>query len=89
MLEIHDELIIRCPQLGGDVPFKYCRTLQNGLPCRRIIICWEFRFDIGNFLKENYSINEIREIFEAPQKSRIETIIESIEKAKKLKVEKE
>lgn len=88
MIERFDNLTIRCPQLGGDVPFKYCRTLQNNLPCRRIIICWEFRLEIGKFLNENYHIDEIRKALSSPTKTRIETIVEMIEKAKKLKGDK-
>jgi hypothetical protein len=29
MIEEHDALIIRCPQLGGEVPFGYCRTVNE------------------------------------------------------------
>jgi hypothetical protein len=85
MIEMYDHLIIRCPQLGGEVPFKYCRTLQENLPCKRIIICWEFRIEIVEFLNENYSIEQIQQAFAPPKKTRIETIVELIEEAKKLK----
>ncbi len=39
-------------------------------------------------MNENYSIDEIRKAFSSPTKSRIETIVELIEKAKRLKEEK-
>jgi hypothetical protein len=85
MIEEYDELIIRCPQLGGEVPFKYCRAVNENLPCKRIIICWEFRIDIGRFLEENYLMEQIQSALSPKEKSRIETILEIIEKAKKLK----
>lgn len=88
MIEEFDNLFIRCPQLGGEVPFKYCRTLQDSLPCRRIIICWEFRIEIGKFLNENYSMDEIKKALSSPPKTRIETIVEMIERAKRIKEEK-
>lgn len=85
MIEEYDEIIIRCPQLGGEVPFRYCRIVNDDLPCRRIIICWEFRIEIERFLNENYSIDQIQRCLAPPTKSRMETILEIIEKAKRLK----
>ncbi len=87
MLKENDELIIRCPQLGGEVPFRYCRTINEDLPCRRIIICWEFRIEISKYLSENYSIDQIQRALAPPTKSRLETILELAEKAKKIKEE--
>jgi hypothetical protein len=89
MIEKHDALIIRCPMLGGEVPFQYCRTVNEDLPCRKIIICWEFRIEIGRFLNENYSIDQIQQAFAPPTKTRLETILDLIEKAKKTKEEGE
>jgi hypothetical protein len=89
MIEEYDALILRCPQLGGEVPFKYCRTLNEDLPCRRIVVCWEFRLEIAKFLSEHYSIDQIEHALAPPIKSRIETILELVEKAKKIKEEGE
>ena len=89
MIEEYDALILRCPQLGGEVPFKYCRTLNEDLPCRRIVVCWEFRLEIAKFLSEHYSIDQIEHALASPIKSRIETILELVEKAKKIKEEGE
>ncbi len=87
MIEEHDHFIIRCPQLGGEVPFRYCRIVSEDLPCRRIILCWEFRIEISKFLAEHYSIDQIQRALSLPTKSRVETIVELIEKAKKIKEE--
>ncbi len=89
MIEEYDEHIIRCPMLGGEVPFRYCRTLNDELPCRKIIICWEFRIEISKFLGEHYSIDQIEKALAPPTKTRLETILELIEKAKKGKEEGE
>jgi hypothetical protein len=89
MIEEYDALITRCPQLGGEVPFSYCRTVNEDLPCRKIIICWEFRIQIGKFLNENYSIDQIQQALAPPTKTRLETILDLIEKAKKSKDEGE
>ncbi len=88
MLEEHDHLIIRCPRLGGEVPFRYCRTINEDLPCRSLILCWEFRLETSRFLSEHYSIDQIQRVMSLPTQSRVETIVELIEKAKKIKEEK-
>jgi hypothetical protein len=87
MIEEHDALVIRCPQLGGEVPFRYCRIVNEDLPCRRIMVCWELRIEIGKFLNEHYSIDEIQRALAPPSRTRVETILELIEKAKKIKEE--
>ncbi len=89
MIEEYDDLLIRCPMLGGEVPFRYCRTLNEELPCRKIIICWEFRIEIGKFLTEHYSFDQIQKALAPPSKTRLETILELVEKAKKIKEERE
>jgi hypothetical protein len=87
MIEEYDALVIRCPQLGGEVPFSYCRTVNEDLPCRRIVVCWEFRFEIAKFLGDHYSIEQIERALAPPTKTRLETILDLIEKAKKGKEE--
>ena len=89
MIEKHDALIIRCAMLGGEVPFHYCRTVNEELPCRKIIICWEFRIEIGQFLSDHYSLDQIQRALAPPAKTRLDTILELIEKAKKIKGEGE
>ena len=89
MIEEHNALIIYCPQLGGEVPFRYCRTVNDSLPCRKTLVCWEFRLEISRFLSEHYSSDQIERVLTPPTKTRIETILELIEKAKKSKEEGE
>ena len=89
MIEEHDALVIYCSQLGGEIPFRYCRTVNGDLPCRRIVVCWEFRIKISEFLGEHYSIDQIQDALAPPTKTRLDTILELIEKAKKIKEEGE
>jgi hypothetical protein len=89
MIEEYDALIIRCLQLGGEVPFKYCRTMNEDLPCRRMMACWEFRMEISKFLAEHYSIDQIQRALAPPTKTKLESILELVEKAKKIKEEGE
>jgi hypothetical protein len=89
MIEEHDALIIRCPQLGGEVPFQYCRTVSEDFPCQRIMVCWEFRIEIPKFLREHYSMDQIQHALAPSTKTRLDTILELIEKAKETKEEGE
>jgi hypothetical protein len=84
-IEEHDALIIYCPQLGGEIPFRYCRIVNEDLPCRRIMVCWEFRIEISKFLGDHYSVDQIQRALAPPTKTRLDTILELIEKAKKEK----
>ncbi len=81
-IEEHDSLMIYCSQLGGEIPFRYCRTVNEDLPCRKVVVCWEFRIKISEFLGEHYSIDQIEHALAPPAKTRLETILELIEKAK-------
>lgn len=89
MIEEHDAFVNYCPQLGGEVPFRYCRIVNGDLPCRRIIACRELRVEISKFLGENYSMDQIQRALASPPKTRLDTILALIEKAKKTKEERE
>ncbi len=89
MIQEYDEGIGRCPQLGGEVPFRYCRTVQENLPCRRVTVCWEFRIEIAEFLSGHYSANQIQRALTPPAKTRLDTILEIVEKAKQVKEQME
>jgi hypothetical protein len=54
--------------------------MNEGLPCRNIIGCWKERTDVISFLRENFSDEDLKKVFSGPPKSRIERIIDSIDK---------
>lgn len=62
------------------IEFSYCASMNEGLPCRNIVGCWEGRTNIIAFLKEKFTDEELKKIFCGPPKSRFDRIIESIEK---------
>ena len=51
-MESSRSLIIRCPRLGGEVPFSYCERESGDLPCRLIVRCWEAGFPVEAYLRE-------------------------------------
>jgi hypothetical protein len=86
--QFDSENIWRCPSLGGGVPFRHCRTTNVGLPCGRLPECWGRRMDVEEFLKSNYSEEDLKKIF-APPPGRIERILETAEKFSKSRTEEE
>jgi hypothetical protein len=81
-IEKHDGLTIwRCPPLGGPVPFRHCRRSgAESLPCRRLPECWADKIDAGDFIASNYSPEQIETAFGLPQKTRLDTILETLDK---------
>ncbi|HUT71476.1 MAG TPA: hypothetical protein VMW89_12445 [Desulfatiglandales bacterium] len=86
MTEQYDDETIRCPRVGGEVNFKFCRFENNMLPCRWIVGCWHAHMDIDNFLAEHFSKEELEQIF-APPQPKIESLLDLVEKAKRTKEE--
>ena len=81
----YDHLEIRCPRLGGEVTFSYCRVEGGDLPCPRIMICWQPYFPVEAYLRENLTQSQWDRLFNQPPTDKITTLVELIEKAKKEK----
>jgi hypothetical protein len=79
----YDHLEIRCPRLGGEVRFSYCRHEGGDLPCPRTMICWQFHFPVENYLIENMTSEEWERFSHQEPKEKIVTLIDLIEAAKK------
>ncbi len=82
MSKQYDEKTMRCPRVGGEVNFRFCRFENNMLPCRFIVGCWQGQIDIEAFLNEHYSEEELDSIF-TPPRPKMETLVDLMEKAKK------
>ncbi len=64
----------RCPELGGEVTFGYCRKMASGLPCHHLYHCWEESLDIDAYVKHNFTPEQIAQAFETPPRGRVGTI---------------
>ena len=42
---------IRCPRLGHQIHFHYCRFENKGLPCFKTLDCWYTHFNVEDFLR--------------------------------------
>ncbi len=81
LLEQYDSNMIRCPRIGGYVNFKLCRSENNMLPCGFVVGCWQMQIDINEYLSEHFSKEELDKAF-VPPKSKLESIVATMEKAK-------
>ncbi len=82
MLGQYDNHSRRCPLLGNDVPFTYCRQPGQESPCRKILDCWWETIDIRSFVSENYGQDMLGSL-NLPPKPKILSILEIIEQARK------
>lgn len=80
-----DTLSTRCPKLGGAVTFSYCKKVNSGLPCNRVLVCWELHFPVEKYMNIVLNKEEWDKVFNTPVKPRIDVLIELSEQAKELK----
>ncbi len=85
-MDQYDDKTIRCPRVGGEVNFRFCRFENNMLPCRWIVGGWEMRVDMNKFMTDHYSKEEMDRIF-TPPRPKIESLLNLVEDAKKVKEE--
>lgn len=78
-----DALEIRCPKLGHQLQFSYCRAEHNNLPCSRSLVCWESRLPAEEFFRNTLTEKQWRNCFEDAPKPKVVSLLELIEKAKK------
>ncbi len=74
---------IRCPRLGHQINFSYCKFENSGFPCFKALDCWHHYFDVHTFLKENLTAQDFSTIFLNTGQPKILSLIELIEQAKK------
>ncbi len=81
-IDAHDARRRRCPMLGHEVPFSYCRAPGADLPCPRVADCWWETFDVEAFLRAHLAEEDVARTL-APRQDKVATIVELIEKARK------
>jgi hypothetical protein len=62
------------------VEFSYCTSVNENLPCRNIIGCWKERTDVIAFLRNKYTVEDLKKVFAGLPKTRLERIIELLGK---------
>ena len=83
-----DSFQIRCPRLGHEIAFSYCRSESGDLPCRKVLDCWYPYFEVQRYLRDILTEEQWKAVFESPPKPKMVTLLELIEQAKKRQKEK-
>ncbi len=74
---------IRCPRLGHQIYFTYCRSENQGLPCFKTLDCWWQHFNVDAYLQTELTDDEWQQCFQRKTKPKMVSLVEIIEKAKK------
>ena len=86
MLSEHDQDILpRCPRLGHELTFGYCRQEAGRKPCRLIMDCWWERFDVRSFLQAHLPeevMAQVERAGVAPPPSKVLSLVDLIQQAK-------
>jgi len=78
-----DDYLIRCPRLGHQIYFSYCRRENRGLPCFKALACWYPHFLVEDYFREQLSPEEWEKAFNYSAKTKTVSLLELIEEAKK------
>lgn len=79
-----DQIEVRCPRLGGEVSFGYCRLVADGLPCERALICFERKFPVAEYFRRVLKEATFRRCFEeTPAENRYQKLLRTVSQAKK------
>ena len=81
-MEQHDTRQRYCRMLGHHVPFRYCRTVSDGIPCSKVRDCWFEIFPVQDFIDSHYTEEERGRIF-SPPKSRMDALEEIVNRIRK------
>ena len=80
-----DDYEIRCPRLGHQIYFSYCRQENQGLPCFKTLDCWHTHFDVQTFMQKALTAEQYENAFCRQVKPKMLSLLELIEQAKKQK----
>jgi len=75
----YDSFEKRCPLLGHQIQFSYCRQSESGKPCSRILRCWSDSSPIQSYITEFFGSDEMQRLTNS-SKNKICTIVELINK---------
>lgn len=81
-VEAHDQRRRRCPRLGHEITFGYCRTTESNTPCAKILDCWFETFDVADWARKNLPA-DVLEGLTQPPKPKMLSLVEMIRQAQR------
>jgi hypothetical protein len=79
----YDDLLVRCPRLGHELTFAYCRREGGTLPCPRVVACWSARFPVADHLRAGMPEQDWERFLLLKPKEKVASLLEIIDKAKR------
>ena len=79
-----DDYRIRCPRLGHEIHFSYCRRENRGTPCFKIPDCWHSHFPVVEFLRNDLGPDQWKDWVSQKPVPKILSLVDLIARAKKL-----
>lgn len=77
-----DQLELRCPRLGGQVTFQYCRTgSDDDSACWKIFDCWWEYFDVVSYLQKSLPDDKFQALVDKKPQAKLVSLVELIEQA--------
>jgi hypothetical protein len=73
----------RCPKLGHQLTFAYCQREAGDAPCQRVVLCWEDRFAVRDWLRATLPENLWEDYFDPRPPNKASSLIGLIQKAQK------
>jgi len=73
----------RCPRLGGDVTFGYCKISgEDQSPCFKVFDCWWDRFDVVAHMKACLAPKEFKALSKhRSPPNKVASLVELIQRA--------
>jgi len=74
----------RCPRLGGEVSFQYCReTDPDGSACWKILDCWWETFDVARYLQDTMDAESFERLTRPRAPRKISQLIQAVDASQK------
>jgi hypothetical protein len=80
---VFDHVAIRCPKLGSEVTFGYCRTVASELPCERALGCFEGQLPVEPYFRRVLHEQTYERCFRSPPPDRYGALLDTVDKAKR------
>ena len=81
-ITIYDGHRRRCPKLGHEVTFEYCRREGGDLPCKTVLACWWDEFDVPEYLRAHLSEADIARL-QTPKPEKLTSLVDLIDQARR------
>ena len=80
---VFDHVTVRCPKLGSEVSFGYCRVVSSGLPCERALGCFAGRLPVEEYFRRVLREETYERCFCSPPADRYGGLLAAVDRARR------